>query len=511
MEEPLSVQLCCLSPIHLSLRSLHITGLRSHHFFVHYGGNIAALPRLQPAKRHYEDPQILAAFRHNPICSLSLIVIDHPLSQQSYLRRLSPSVAVLSFAPLLPRLRGKGIAPELLILRTLHLLTLLYRANRGSLPDLNSLSTQHLLINRNPNQLTTQDLDNPHTSPLIASCLLERHHHRHSLIDSLPHLHLCQPCQERLQHLNLPLPDLSRVNRELVNLQPPLTRLTHLIRRLPSHPQEIPAALIHFPILLIRSILQLPPFNLATYILLATLKLLTQSIRQLIQALRQRPIHFITTNLIILYILRTLSCTEPAQAYLRQASQHYDGNLLTHRPEQERLNPPLPPPHIAPGHSTLQDELLHLRHILGEISYISLKWLSQDLKTKRNQPTQPTSPAGSENRTNHHQLSISKLLTSESLASTLASSKPTPKTHHHTQHALDHCEGTSAARKARTFTKPKTKSSAQGQAAIYAGLGRDSVSENIWSRTRRSIVVSHNIDTTADGQSFDLAPNGALW
>jgi hypothetical protein len=173
---------------------------------------VGHLPNAEGDEWQYTDGQLAMLLQEEDEADLTLGLIDAPLEDNYYLRRLSERTAVLSFYQMADIAQKAGCGMEQYVLRNAYELTVLSVASGSLLPH---------------------DADTwAHDE--TRGCLFDMNASKYSIVHSLDRPNLCEQCRARVSRARLPQGFLQRLERELRLVRRPLyERLSSWVR---SHP-----------------------------------------------------------------------------------------------------------------------------------------------------------------------------------------------------------------------------------------------------------------------------------
>lgn len=160
----------------------------------------------------YTDDQLAKVLAPSPGADVTLGLINAPLEDNYYLRRLPQDVAVLSLHEMADIVQYENFSVETFILRVAYELTCLYTAE-GRIPPTGESSWTH---------------DD------IRGCLFDMCSSKGDVVFSLQRPHLCDACRNRVLERPVDAKFLSTLDKELARIQKTLYfRLTDWVR---AHP-----------------------------------------------------------------------------------------------------------------------------------------------------------------------------------------------------------------------------------------------------------------------------------
>lgn len=131
---PLKVSLVSLGSLKYPVDIAYLEGWTSQLFKVQHGASIGHLPNAEGSEWDYTDKQLGALIQADSDADFTLALINAPLENNYYMRRLGDKVAVLSLFEMAEIVRFSDFTIENFILRNIYELTVLYAANGKLIP-----------------------------------------------------------------------------------------------------------------------------------------------------------------------------------------------------------------------------------------------------------------------------------------------------------------------------------------------------------------------------------------
>lgn len=166
---------------------------------INHGASVGHLENAKGENWEYTDEQLQANIKADSTADFTLALIDAPIEDNYYLRRLSDNVAVLSLNGMLDITQFYGFSPDQYILRNLYELSVLFTANQ---------------------KLTTGYQTWAHDE--TRGCLFDMNANRTDIVFSLHRPRLCEACSGRVSAYQLPALFLSNLKSELNKIKKPL-------------------------------------------------------------------------------------------------------------------------------------------------------------------------------------------------------------------------------------------------------------------------------------------------
>lgn len=132
---PLKVSLASLGSLKYPVDIAYLDGWSSQLFTVQHGTSIGHLPNAEGSNWDYTDEQLSALIHADDDADFTLALINAPLEDNYYMRRLGDKVAVLSLFEMAEIVRFSDFTIENYILRNIYELAVLYAANGGLIPS----------------------------------------------------------------------------------------------------------------------------------------------------------------------------------------------------------------------------------------------------------------------------------------------------------------------------------------------------------------------------------------
>ena len=218
--QPIRVSLVPLGNLKYPVRIAELEALSSQILYIRHGASVGHLPDSDGHDWDYPDEQLLRVLSAETNSDFTLGVINAPLEDNYYLRRLSDKVAVLSLHEMAEIVRLSDFTVEQYILRNTYELAVLFAAN-GKLIPTDYVTWAH---------------------DETRGCLFDMNASKPDIVFSLHQPILCPACRTRLSAKQVPPDFLPILDRELKNIRKPLyARITEWVKRHPVYALVITA------------------------------------------------------------------------------------------------------------------------------------------------------------------------------------------------------------------------------------------------------------------------------
>ncbi|MBG9388540.1 hypothetical protein [Caenimonas aquaedulcis] len=182
---------------------------RSKIFEIRHGASVGFLPNTDGPNWERTDDQLLEVLKADPSADMTVGIIDAPLEDNFYMRRLSNNVGVLSLHEMADIVRYSNFSIEQYILRNLYELAVLAKSNGGL--------------------ITTDYASWAHDE--IRGCIFDMNAVKSDIVFSLDQPILCPACRVRANARQLPAQFLPLLDRELRRIRKPTyARMTEWVQ-----------------------------------------------------------------------------------------------------------------------------------------------------------------------------------------------------------------------------------------------------------------------------------------
>lgn len=194
---PLKISLVSLGSLKYPVDMAHLEGWPSRILTIQHGASIAHLPNAEGPEWVYPDRQLATLIREDGDADITLALINAPLEDNYYLRRLGNKVAVLSLFEMAEIVRFSDFTIENFILRNIYEMAVLYAAN-GNLFPTGYQSWAH---------------DD------VRGCLFDMNASKPDIVFSLHRPKLCDACRARVQEKQVNSGFLLALDKELSKIK----------------------------------------------------------------------------------------------------------------------------------------------------------------------------------------------------------------------------------------------------------------------------------------------------
>ena len=132
---PLKVSLVSLGSLKYPVDMAYLEGWASQLLTIQHGASIGHLPNAEGSEWVYTDNQLSSLIKTDGDADFTLALINAPLEDNYYIRRLGNKVAVLSLFEMADIVRFSDFTIENYILRNIYVLAVLYEANGELIPS----------------------------------------------------------------------------------------------------------------------------------------------------------------------------------------------------------------------------------------------------------------------------------------------------------------------------------------------------------------------------------------
>ena len=198
--EKLKITLISLGNTKYPVNIGELESWKSSLFQLQHGASIGHLPDAEGDSWEYSDTQLRALVHPDKGADFAVGIINAPLEDNYYIRRISNQVAVLSLHEVADIVRYSEFTVEQYLLRNIYELAVLFSANRKLIPT----------------DYTSWAHDE------VRGCLFDMNSNKTDIVFSLHRPILCQSCTNRVQSKQVPTGLVPALNRELPKIQKPL-------------------------------------------------------------------------------------------------------------------------------------------------------------------------------------------------------------------------------------------------------------------------------------------------
>lgn len=217
---PLKVSLISLGSLKYPVDIAYLEGWASQLLKVQHGASIGHLPNADGSEWDYTDKQLGALIQADSDADFTLALINAPLENNYYMRRLGDKVAVLSLFEMAEIVRLSDFTIENYILRNIYELAVLYAANGGLIP-VDTHSWMH---------------DN------VRGCLFDMNANKPDIIFSMHKPKLCDSCRVHVLSKQVTSGYLTALDQELLKIKKTVYfRMTEWVRKHPLYALAITA------------------------------------------------------------------------------------------------------------------------------------------------------------------------------------------------------------------------------------------------------------------------------
>lgn len=217
---PLKVSLISLGSLKYPVNIAYLEGWTSQLLTIQHGASIGHLPNAEGSEWDYTDKQLGALIQADGHADFTLALINAPLEDNYYIRRLGDKVAVLSLFEMAEIVKFSDFTIENFILRNIYILAVLYTANGGCIPT-DALSWAH---------------DD------VRGCLFDRNASKSDIVFSMHKPKLCDGCRTRLLSKQVNSGFLPALDKELSKIKKALYfRMTEWVKTHPLYALAITA------------------------------------------------------------------------------------------------------------------------------------------------------------------------------------------------------------------------------------------------------------------------------
>jgi hypothetical protein len=218
---PIKISLVSLGSLKYPVNTAFLEAWPSEVLKIQHGYSVGHLPDAEGSDWDYPDDQLLSLLSSEADCDFTIGLINAPIEDNYYLRRLSDHVAVLSLHEMAEIVHYSEFTLEQYVLRNAYELAVLYAANGKLIPS----------------DYTTWAHDE------IRGCLFDMNSSKPDIVFSLHRPTLCPSCKTRVSAKQVPAALLPALDRELPRIQKSLfIRITEGVKKHPIFALAITAA-----------------------------------------------------------------------------------------------------------------------------------------------------------------------------------------------------------------------------------------------------------------------------
>jgi len=209
---PIRISLVFLGSLKYPVSIAQLESWPSKVFKLHHSASVGHLPNSEGPDWEYTDEQLLHVIANDVEADFTMGLINAPLEDNYYIRRLSDRVGVLSLHEMADIARYSNFAVEQYILRNIYEMAVLFSANGKLIPD-DYESWAH---------------------DETRGCLFDMNANKTDIVFSLHRPVLCPACRTRVSSRQVPAALLPALDAELTRIQKTLfVRMSDWVR---SHP-----------------------------------------------------------------------------------------------------------------------------------------------------------------------------------------------------------------------------------------------------------------------------------
>ncbi len=218
---PLKISLVSLGHLKYPVNIAGLEAWQSSVLNIQHGASVGHLPNSDGGSWEYSDENLLKVLSATPDSDFTVGLINVPLEDNYYMRRLTDNIAVLSLYEMADIVRYSEFTLEQYILRNLYELAVLFAANNKLIPQ----------------DYTTWAHDE------VRGCLFDMNASKSDIVFSLHRPKLCPACKTRVSSRQVPLAFIPKLEDELQRIQKSLfLRMTEWVKRHPIFALVLAAA-----------------------------------------------------------------------------------------------------------------------------------------------------------------------------------------------------------------------------------------------------------------------------
>jgi hypothetical protein len=196
MMKKIKVSLVSLGSLKYPVDIAYLEGWKSSLVSIHHGASVGHLPNVDGAEWERTNTQLRNLLHVDPDADFTLGIINSPLEDNYYMRRLGDKVAVLSLFEMAEIVRLSDFTIENFILRNIYELVVLYAANSALIPA-------------EAHSWTHDD---------VRGCLFDMNANKSDIVFSLDRPKLCDECTARVKSKQTSSGFLSTLVAELARI-----------------------------------------------------------------------------------------------------------------------------------------------------------------------------------------------------------------------------------------------------------------------------------------------------
>jgi DNA-directed RNA polymerase subunit RPC12/RpoP len=210
--DKIKITLISLGNTKFPVSFLELESWKSALFDIQHGASVGQLPDAEGDEWQYTDGQLSELVHPEQGADFAIGIINAPLEDNYYLRRLSDKVAVLSLYEMADIVRYSEFTIEQYILRNVYELAVLFAANRKLIPP----------------DYTTWAHDE------VRGCLFDMNSSKTDIVFSMHRPTLCPACSSRVLSKQVPAMLIPALQKELPRIQKPLfARMSEWVKQHP--------------------------------------------------------------------------------------------------------------------------------------------------------------------------------------------------------------------------------------------------------------------------------------
>jgi len=209
---PLKISLVILGNLKYPLSIAELEAWHSQIISIEHGASVGHLPDADGDDWEYPDHQLLKVLGADTNADFTLGVINAPLEENYYMRRLSDKVAVLSIHQMADIIRYSDFTIEQFVLRNTYELAVLFAANGKLIPS----------------DYTTWAHDE------TRGCIFDMNASKSDIVFSLNKPVLCPACRIKVSEKQVPADLLVNLDKELKRIQK--TLYVRIVEWIKCHP-----------------------------------------------------------------------------------------------------------------------------------------------------------------------------------------------------------------------------------------------------------------------------------
>lgn len=209
---PIKISLVSLGNLKYPLNVSELEAWQSDVLSIQHGASVGHLPDSDGGSWEYTDDQLLKVLAADDTSDFTVGLINVPLEDNYYMRRLTDKVAVLSLNEMAEIIHYSEFTLEQYVLRNLYELAVLFAANGKLIPS----------------DYATWAHDK------VRGCLFDMNSSKSDIVFSLHRPKLCSACKTRVSSKQVPADFVPTLERELLRIQK--TLFVRMIEWVKLHP-----------------------------------------------------------------------------------------------------------------------------------------------------------------------------------------------------------------------------------------------------------------------------------